>query len=124
MQISWKALCEFGHRCGPEKRESAGHIRRDTPIGQIVLIGNFRRRLARELLVIYVTKFELLDNHHHVQKVCTCHENSVSKKNNSDPLYLSRKVDHQNTRFPLRLPPKMTTMCEDAHGTTTRAQSL
>ena len=31
-----------------------GHVERknrDTPIGQFVLIGNFRRRLARELLV-------------------------------------------------------------------------
>ena len=36
---------------GREKRGSAGHVRRDTPIGQIVFIGNFRRRLARELLV-------------------------------------------------------------------------
>ena len=26
----------------------------DTPIGQFVLIGNFRRRLARELLVLLV----------------------------------------------------------------------
>ena len=34
-----------------EKRPSAGHVRRDTPIGQIVFIGNFRRRLAQELLV-------------------------------------------------------------------------
>ena len=25
----------------------------DTPIGQFLLIGNFRRRLARELLVVY-----------------------------------------------------------------------
>ena len=25
----------------------------DTPIGQFLLIGNFRRRLARELLVIF-----------------------------------------------------------------------
>ena len=30
----------------------------------------------------------------------------------------------RNTRFPLRLPRKVTTMCKNAHGTTTRAQSL
>ena len=38
---------------GREERGSAGHVRRDTPItiGQIVFIGNFRRRLARVLLV-------------------------------------------------------------------------
>ena len=41
---------------------------------------------------------------------CTCHEKST--------------LEHQNTRFPLRLPRKVTTMCENAHGTTTRAQSL
>ena len=36
---------------GRKKRGSAGHARRDTPIGQILFIGNFGRRLARELLV-------------------------------------------------------------------------
>ena len=36
-----------------KKGGSAGHVRRDTPIGQIAFIGNFRRRLARELLVYY-----------------------------------------------------------------------
>ena len=41
---------------------------------------------------------------------CTCHEKST--------------LDHENTRFPLHLPRKVTTMCENAHGTTTRAQSL
>ena len=40
---------------------------------------------------------------------CTCHERST--------------LDHQSTRFPLRLPRKVTTMCENAHGNTTRAQS-
>ena len=40
---------------GRETRGSAGHARRDAPIGQIVFIGNFRRRLARELPVdIYI----------------------------------------------------------------------
>ena len=32
-------------------------------------------------------------------------------------------LDHQNTRFPLRTPRKVTIICENAHGTTTRAQS-
>ena len=41
---------------------------------------------------------------------CTCHEKST--------------LEHQSTRFPLRLPRKVITMCENAHGTTTRAQSL
>ena len=73
-----------------------------------------------------VTKSELLNDHHHVQSAapatktafrskaapipCTCHERST--------------LEHQNTRFPLRLPRKVTTMCENGHGTTTRAQSL
>ena len=73
-----------------------------------------------------VTKSELLDDHHHVQSAapatktarlsktppipCTCHEKST--------------LEHQNTRFPLRLPRKVTNMCENVHGTTTRAQSL
>ena len=33
-------------------------------------------------------------------------------------------MEHQSTRFPLRLPRKVITMCENARGTTTRAQSL
>ena len=72
-----------------------------------------------------VTKSELLDDHHHVQSAapatktafpsetpptpCTCHEKST--------------LEHQNTRIPLRLPRKVTTMCENVHGTTMRAQS-
>ena len=73
-----------------------------------------------------VTKSELLDDHRHVQSAapatksafrsqtppipCTCHEKST--------------LEHQNTRFPLRLPRKVITMCENADGTTTRAQLL
>ena len=43
---------------------------------------------------------------------CTCHEKST--------------LEHQNTRFPLRLPRKVITRCENAHGATvtTRMQSL
>ena len=40
----------------------------------------------------------------------TCHEKST--------------LEHQNARFPLRLPRKVTTIYQRAHGTTTRAQSL
>ena len=73
-----------------------------------------------------VTKSELPDDHHHVQSAapatktafrsktapipCTCHEKST--------------LEHQTTRFPLRLPRKVTTTYENVHGTTTRAQSL
>ena len=41
-------------------------------------------------------------------------------------MHLSRKVDFEAPKHevPLRLPRKVTTMCENAHGTTTRAQSL
>ena len=41
---------------------------------------------------------------------CTCHEKAT--------------FEHQNTRLPLRLPRKVTTMCENAHGATTRGQLL
>ena len=40
---------------------------------------------------------------------CTCHEKST--------------LEHQNTRFPLQLPRKVTIMCGNARDTTTRAQS-
>ena len=35
-----------------DTRDTHGGENVDTPIGQCVLIGNFRRRLARELLVV------------------------------------------------------------------------
>ena len=81
-------------------------------------------RLPRSLQTSHMSKSHVED-HHRVQSTapatksaarsttapipCTCHESST--------------LDHQNTRFPLRLPPKVTTMSENAHGTTTRAQS-
>ena len=73
-----------------------------------------------------VTKSELVEDHHRVQSTlpatktafrsktapipCTCHEKSTLK--------------HENSRFPLHLPRKVTIMCGNAHDTTTRAQSL
>ena len=83
-------------------------------------------RVQKSRFTAPVTKSGLLDDHHHVQSAapatktafrsktapipCTCHEKST--------------LEHQNTRFPLRLPRKVTTMCENARGATTRAQSL
>ena len=55
MKSKRRSHCMHSARAGREKRGSAGHVRRDTPIGQIVFIGNFRRRLARELLVFILT---------------------------------------------------------------------
>ena len=40
------------------------------------------------------------------------------------PRHEKPTLEHQSTRFPLRLPRKVTTMCENARGATTRAQSL
>ena len=40
----------------------------------------------------------------------------------SDPLRLSRKLDHENMRFPVRLPRKETTVSENARGATTKAE--
>ena len=73
-----------------------------------------------------VTKSQLVEDHHHVQSTvpvtkaafqsktapipCTCHEKST--------------LDHENTRFPLHLPRIVTTICDNAHCTTTRARSL
>ena len=70
-----------------------------------------------------VTKSELLDDHHHSKVLhlprklhfevtylrSTCHEKST--------------LEHLSTRFPLRLPRKVTAMCENAHSTTTRVRS-
>ena len=83
---------------------------------------HFEPHVQKSPFTAPVTKSELLNDHHHVQSAahattnafrsspCTCHEKST--------------LEHQNTRFPLRLRRKVITMCENAHGTTTGAQSL
>ena len=73
-----------------------------------------------------VTKSELLDDHHHVQSAAPAAKTALRSKTAPIPCVCHEKstLEHQNTRFPLRLPRKVTTVCENAHGTTTRAQSL
>ena len=89
-------------------------------------IEGHRVLVQKSRFIAPVTKSELLDDHHHVRSAapatktafrsktapipCTCHEKST--------------VKHRNTRFPLRLPRKGITVCENAHVATTRAQSL
>ena len=60
----------------------------------------------------------------HVSKVtihCTCHE--IRARRRSPPCPKCCTGHHQSTRFPLRLPQKMTIVSEHARDTTTRAQS-
>ena len=72
-----------------------------------------------------VTKSELLDDHHHAQSAAPATKTALRSKTAPSPCTCHEKstLKHQNARFPLRLPRKVTTMCENAHGTTTRAQS-
>ena len=57
-------------------------------------------------------------------KCCTCHESCIS--NTSDPFHLLRKIDFGIPKYEISFVPakKIITMCENAHGTTTRVQSL
>ena len=71
-----------------------------------------------------VTKSELLDDHHHVQSAAPATKIAFRSKTAPIPCTCHENLEHQNTRFPLRLPRKVITMCENAHGTTTEAQSL
>ena len=66
-----------------------------------------------------------LDDHHHVQSAHLPRNLRFEVKplRSPAPVTKSRNLDHQNTRFPLRLPRKVITMCENAHGATARAQS-
>ena len=84
-------------------------------------------RLPRNLQTSHMSKSHDSLHHDHVQSAaaaparksalrskttlihCTCHEKS--------------RLNHRNTRFPFRLPCKAITMCENARGATTRAQS-
>ena len=72
-----------------------------------------------------VTKSELLDDHHHVQGAAPATKTALRSQTPPIPCACHEKstLRHQNTRFPLRLPRKVITMCEKAHGATTRAQS-
>ena len=61
-------------------------------------------------------KSKYLKDHHHVQSAAPATISHFEVK----PL---RSLVVQNTRFPLRLPRKVTAMSENARGSTTRAQS-
>ena len=55
-------------------------LREPTPIGQFVLIGNFRRRLARELLVVLSLFSGILQGH------------SLAPKTTSVNIYIRKTV--------------------------------
>ena len=81
---------------------------------------------AKSRFTAPVTKSELLDDHHHVQRAAPATKSAFRSKplRSRAPIVEKSALEHQNARFPLRLPRKVTTMCENARGTTTRAQSL
>ena len=83
-------------------------------------------RVQKSRFTAPVAKSELLDNHHHVQSAAPAKKTAVRSKTAPIPCTCHEKsnLKHQSTRFPLNLPRKMTTICKNAHGTTTRAQSL
>ena len=64
------------------------------------------------------------EDHHHVQSAA--HATKSARRSKTAPIpYPCREkwiLDHQS-RFPLRLPRKVTAMSENAHGAATRAQS-
>ena len=71
-------------------------------------------------------KSELVEDHHHVQSAVPARKSTLPNKTALIPCACHDKsaLNHENTRFPCHLPRKMTTMCENAHDTTTRALSL
>ena len=73
-----------------------------------------------------VTKPELLDDHHHVQSAAPATKTACRIKTAPIPWACHEKsnLKHENMRFPLRLPRKVTIMRGNARDTTTRAQSL
>ena len=73
-----------------------------------------------------VTKSELLDDHYHVQSAAPATKTAFRSKTAPIPCACHEKstLEHQNTRFPLRLPRKVTTLYQNARGITTRAQPL
>ena len=81
--------------------------------------------VEKQRFTVPVTKSELVEDHHHVQSAATAMKTAVRSKTAPIPCacHDQSTLDHENTRFLLRLPRKVTTMCENAHGATTRAQS-
>ena len=68
-----------------------------------------------------VTKSQLLDDHHHVESATPCTKTAFLRSKTAPICHEKSTLEHQTTRFPLRLPRKVTTMHENAHGATTRA---
>ena len=74
-----------------------------------------------------LTKSELLDDHHHVQSAAPAMKTAFRSKTAPIPSTChENRLASTKTRgkVPLRLPRKVITTCENAHGATTRAQSL
>ena len=75
-----------------------------------------------------VTKSELPDDHHHVQSAAPATKTALRSKTAPIPCTCHEKstLEHQNTRFPLRLPRKVTTMyrkCARHHNESAVARS-
>ena len=75
-------------------------------------------RVQKSRFTAPVTKSELLDDHHHVQSAVPATKTAFRGKTPPIPCACHEKstLEHQNTRFPLRLPRKVATMCENARG--------
>ena len=71
-------------------------------------------RVQKSQFTAPVTKSELLDDHHHAQSAAPATKTAFRSKTPPIPC---------TCRFPLRLAREVTTMYQNAHGTTTRAQS-
>ena len=72
-----------------------------------------------------VTKSERVEDHHHVHSAASATKSALQSKplRSLASVTKSRLWTTKSTRFPLHLPRKVTTMSQNAHGTTTRAQS-
>ena len=78
------------------------------------------------LYTVPVAKSDLVEDHRHVLRAVPAMKFAFRSKAAPIPGTCHEKsaLDHENTRLPSRLPRKVTTMSENAHGATTRAQSL
>ena len=70
--------------------------------------------VQKSRLTAPVTKSERLEDHRHVQSAAPATKSAFRSKAAPIPKSI---LDHKNTRFPLCLPRKVTTMFENAHGT-------
>ena len=113
-------------RGSPSAAPATKSARRDSPSAVPATKSANEPHVQKSRFTAPDTKSELLDDHHHIQSAAPATKTASRRKTAPIPCTCHEKstLEHQNTRFALHLPRKVTTMYQNAHSATTRTQSL